>query len=167
MAATLMMRKQPKHTSRPVAGSAVEVVKRVPLVQSTWMQEELENIKSYVGDATDDRSASELKRLWDIRLQACLEEFQPDSYVYLQVTTETEEMHADMIKHGWCLIAEDTSGKYYVNQQKKDERSKEADPDVETTGGVSPSEEKLPAVTHQKLWRTERQRAFVRGSPNE
>lgn len=132
MAATLMMRKQLKRSSPVGVDSAAKVVKRVPLVQSTYMQEELETVKSYVGDASDDRITFELKRRWDIKLQACLEEFQPDSYKYLPMTDETDDIHADMIKDGWYLIAEDTSGKYYANQERKKRISKETDPSVDT-----------------------------------
>eukprot|EP00966_Prymnesium_polylepis_P005510 126405-Prymnesium_polylepis.2 len=119
MVSSLMMRKKRKCSSLPDADAAERVVKKGPLVQSTFMQDELKDIKSYVGNITDDRIAAELKRRWDVRLQTCLEEFQPDSYMKFEVTVDSEEIHADMIKDGWCLIAEDTSYKYYANQKKK------------------------------------------------
>eukprot|EP00966_Prymnesium_polylepis_P320580 7376956-Prymnesium_polylepis.3 len=84
MVASLMMRKQRKCSSLPDADAAVRVVKKGPLVQSTFMQDELEDIKSYIGNTTNDRITTELKRRWDVRLQTCLEEFQPDSYMKLE-----------------------------------------------------------------------------------
>lgn len=164
MVSSLIMRKQQKRSSLPDVDAADRVVKKGPLVQSTFMQCELEDIKSYVGNITDDRIAAELKRRWDVRLQTCLEEFQPDSYMKLEVTVDTEEIHADMIKDGWCLIAQDTSYKYYANQKKKRSDSavpnaaecrKEAVPELEKSGAeesvqdvTSSSVEKSPAVAN-------------------
>jgi hypothetical protein len=81
----------------------------------------------------------------------------------LEVTLDTERIHADMIKDGWCLVAEDISYRYYANQKKKRADSaapnefaahcKEADPNLKNScvehsvqDDTSPSVEKLPAV---------------------
>eukprot|EP00966_Prymnesium_polylepis_P093139 2156270-Prymnesium_polylepis.1 len=161
MVATLTMRKQRKCTLLTDADGTDRNVKKAPLVQSTFMRDELEDIKSYVGNITDDRITAELKRRWDARLQTCLDEFQPDSYMQLEVTVDTENIHADMIKDGWCLIAEDTSYRYYADQKKKRADSaapnefaahcKEADPNLKNSRAehsvqddTSPSVEKLP-----------------------
>jgi hypothetical protein len=83
----------------------------------------------------------------------------------LEVTVDTEKIHADMIKHGWCLIAEDTSYKYFADQKKKRADSaapnefaayrKEADPKLKNScaenavqDDTSPSVEKLPVVVN-------------------